>query len=193
MAARTRLCHPGLALRVGDKGRTVYTRTGHRAGERLLEHYGERATFAAAAHLAADHIMEVGLNQVFLPSQDIDDYVNHSCEPNCRLDFRPTGRVFLVTLRDVTAGEDLTFDYATTTTHAGTAAFPGWRFTCRCGSVFCRGEVAAAEDLPIERLRYYARVGALAPHVLQLLRRLAMPRAARVIDQMVRPSGAGAK
>ena len=166
------IVHPGVALRKSAKGRTVYTRTAQRAGQLLLEHYGERVSFAAAASLAADHIMEVGPDLVFLPSRDIDDYVDHSCEPNCRLDYRDDGRVFLVALRDVAAGEDLTFDYATTTTRAGVAAFPGWRFACRCGATCCRGEVGAAEDLSVDRLRYYASLGALAPHVLQRVRSL---------------------
>ena len=99
----------------------------------------------------------------------LDDFVNHSCDPNCRLAFDAGGRVFLTALRDIAPGEELSFDYATTTTRAGITAFPGWRFECLCGAANCRGEVGSAEDLPPERLSYYHRAGALAPHVLRRL------------------------
>jgi hypothetical protein len=160
---------PGIAVRENAMGRSLYSRSGHPAGEVLLEHYGRRVSFAEGQGEASDHVMEIGEDEVFLASGDLDDYVNHSCEPNCCLRFEPDGRVFLVAMRDIAPGEDLSFDYATTTTRAGIAAFPGWRFPCRCGAAGCRGEVGCAEDLPLERLHYYARHGALAPHVLRRL------------------------
>jgi hypothetical protein len=39
----------------------------------------------------------------------IAEYVNHSCEPNCGI----KGQISLVALRDISAGEDITFDYGT--------------------------------------------------------------------------------
>ncbi|HZP92518.1 MAG TPA: SET domain-containing protein-lysine N-methyltransferase [Burkholderiales bacterium] len=161
--------HPGLALKETPRGLALYTRTGHRAGDTLLEHYGPRASFEAGERIAPDHVMEIGDNEVFLPSGALDDYVNHSCDPNCRLDFRAGDKVFLVALRDIAPGEELSFDYATTTTRAGIEAFPGWRFACLCGVPQCRGEVGCAEDLPPEKLRFYAEAGALAPHVKKRL------------------------
>ena len=161
--------HPGLALKDTPRGKALYTRVAQRKGETLLEHFGPTASFEIGARVAADHVMEVGDNAVFLPSGALDDFVNHSCDPNCRLDFRG-GRVFLVALREIAPGEELSFDYATTTTRAGIAAFPGWRFQCLCGVAGCRGEVGSAEDLPPERLRHYARLDALAPHVLRRLK-----------------------
>ena len=169
--------HPGLALKDTPRGKALYTRTGHHKGETLLEHFGPRATFEAGARLAPDHVMEVGDNLVFLPSGALDDFVNHSCDPNCRLDYPGGGKVFLMALRDIAPGEELSFDYATTTTRAGIEAFPGWRFNCLCGAANCRGEVGSAEDLPPERVAYYQSAGALAPHVLRPLN-LALPRSA---------------
>jgi hypothetical protein len=82
-----------------------------------------------------------------------------------------------VALRDIAPGEELSFDYATTTSRAGIEAFPGWRFDCLCGAANCRGEVGSAEDLPPERLAYYQIAGALAPHVLRRLQ-LVLPHSA---------------
>lgn len=164
--------HPGLEIRENQKGRSVYTRSGHKAGETLFEHRGERRTFAEARGLPQDHIMEIGDNLVVLASGEIDDFINHSCDPNCRVEFLPDGRVASVAVRAIAPGEELTFDYTTTTSREGLAAFPGWRFPCRCGAPSCRGVVSCAEELPAQRLREYAQKRMLAPHLLARLRTL---------------------
>lgn len=37
-------------------------------------------------------------------------FINHSCRPNCEAD-GPSGKVFILTLRKIKAGEELTYDY----------------------------------------------------------------------------------
>jgi hypothetical protein len=142
----------------------------------LFEHHGERMTFDRARRLPPEHIMEIGDDLVVIASGELDDYINHSCEPNCRVVFQADGRVICQALRDIAPGEELTFDYATTTTRDGLAVFPGWRFACACGAPGCRAEVSCAEEIPAARLREYIRQGVLAPHVL---RRLGQARSVR--------------
>ncbi len=38
-------------------------------------------------------------------------YINHSCRPNCEAD-GPDGHIYITTLRNIKAGEELTYDYA---------------------------------------------------------------------------------
>lgn len=93
-----------------------------------------------------------------------DDYINHSCDPNCFQ--RVCGHeVGLYALRSITEGEEVTFDYALTTTPDALALFPNLRFLCACGSVQCRGSVGSVVDIPEEQLRLYARRGILPPYV----------------------------
>ena len=79
----------------------------------------------------------------------LSDHINHLCEPN--LGF--FGQVFLITLRDVRAGEELGFDYATCV-----GGVMPYRMPCRCGARTCRGEVTH-EDWRRPDLR--RRLGAL--------------------------------
>jgi hypothetical protein len=58
-------------------------------------------------------------------------YINHSCEPNCRIS-REDGRPVVVSLRNIQPGEELTYDYD----HA-----PEFRMKCMCGSKLCRGQI----------------------------------------------------
>ncbi|EJK62412.1 hypothetical protein THAOC_16980 [Thalassiosira oceanica] len=62
-------------------------------------------------------------------------FINHSCDPNCRLmPLNVAGhmRVAIVAVRDVRPGEFLSYDYQFDTRQ-------GDRLTCRCGSSNCRG------------------------------------------------------
>lgn len=60
-------------------------------------------------------------------------YTNHSCDPNLRLDFSTWQ---FVTLRDLAAGDELTFNYLTTEYEMSSP------FDCQCGSPKCFGHVA---------------------------------------------------
>jgi hypothetical protein len=73
------------------------------------------------------------------------DVVNHSCSPNCGM----SGATLVVAMRDILAGEELTYDYAMTDGSAYD------EFECRCGSDACRGKVTG-EDwmLPELQIRY---------------------------------------
>ncbi len=73
--------------------------------------------------------------------------MNHSCEPNCEFDFfdlREEGetetrrRVFLIALREIKPGEELTIDY----NWPATSAIP-----CRCHAPSCRGWIVDPDEL----------------------------------------------
>jgi hypothetical protein len=72
-------------------------------------------------------------------------YVNHSCDPNCEIfswdqtegDITPD-HVFLVALRVIQPGEELSIDYA----WEAAAAIP-----CGCGSANCRGWIVDEAEL----------------------------------------------
>jgi SET domain-containing protein len=73
-------------------------------------------------------------------------WINHSCDPNCEA-YVFDERVYIYAMRDITRGEELTFDY-----HLG-SPFGKRRMTksellkyaCMCGSPNCRGTMIAAK------------------------------------------------
>lgn len=67
------------------------------------------------------------------------EYINHGCEPNLVARVRG-GRVMLVSLRRVEAGEELLVDYRIT----GDVPL----IACRCGSPSCRGFLNRPEEPP---------------------------------------------
>lgn len=61
-------------------------------------------------------------------------YLNHSCEPNVGV----AGNVVFVAMRDLSAGEELTIDYAMIDDHQGS-------LTCNCGTSNCRGIISGQD------------------------------------------------
>lgn len=61
------------------------------------------------------------------------DYFNHNCEPNAGFG----GQIFLVAMRDIKKGEEITIDYAMVTYKSKTAR--NYKFKCLCKSKKCRG------------------------------------------------------
>jgi uncharacterized protein len=61
-------------------------------------------------------------------------FINHSCEPNVGF----AGNVVLVAMRDISAGEELTTDYAFFDDHDDT-------MECQCGTPSCRGTVSGRD------------------------------------------------
>lgn len=87
------------------------------------------------------------------PEPEPADFINHSCEPNCLL----SGGVILVAARDIEAGEEITYDYATSD------GSDYDEFECVCGSPCCRGKITGNDwMLPELQLRYR---GAFSPYL----------------------------
>ncbi len=65
-------------------------------------------------------------------------FVNHSCDPNCETD-ELGGRIYIKTLRNLKAGEELTYDYWL---YDGDDEAP-----CYCGSASCRGSMYSPAEV----------------------------------------------
>ncbi len=68
-------------------------------------------------------------------------WINHACAPNCHAD-EEGGRVFIRALRNIHAGEELSYDYGLVIDERYTPALKK-RFECRCGARNCRGTMLA--------------------------------------------------
>jgi hypothetical protein len=89
------------------------------------------------------------------------DYFNHSCDPNAGL----SGQIALVALRDIAAGEEICFDYATCD-----GSVYADDFRCACGSPHCRGRVSSEDWRNPELQERYA--GHFMPYLQRRIDRL---------------------
>ena len=92
------------------------------------------AVLLALAHVFVDrpgrHTIQIDAERHQAGTDEIDDYLNHSCDPNSALEFT---RLELRSLRPIAAGEELSFNYLSS---EWDMAAP---FHCRCGASACFG------------------------------------------------------
>lgn len=77
-------------------------------------------------------------SDLFLVSGEVrepGDMVNHCCDPNCGI----RGDIIVVAMRDIAAGEELTYDYAMSD------ASDYDEFRCACGTAVCRGMIRGTD------------------------------------------------
>ena len=86
------------------------------ANTRILEFTGKRVDreminlFASKG--SSDSFLQVDENEFIGASGRLDDYVNHSCDPNCGLEF-DGDRIYLKSIKVIDRGSEITYDYAT--------------------------------------------------------------------------------
>lgn len=112
------------------------------AGTRVMEYVGERISKTESLRRC-----EANNEYIFTldDEHDLDGNVpwnparllNHSCVPNCEAEL-DADRVWIVALRDIKAGEELTFNY-------GYDLENYRQHPCRCGAADCVGYIVAED------------------------------------------------
>lgn len=97
-----------------------------------------------------DHYLQIGKRTYLGPSGNIDDLVNHSCDPNCKVTIAH-GVVALIALCEIEKDEEVTFDYSTTSTED----LSKWSLTCMCESPRCRRIISGFHTVPKETQQDY--------------------------------------
>ncbi len=103
-------------------------------------------------------LFQIGTDAFLLPNANLDDFVNHSCDPNTGLMLTPAG-YRMIALRAIAQGEELTYDYSTYI--SGTPE----RMSCACGAATCRGTIGAFETLPPALQERYLAAGVVGRFV----------------------------
>ncbi len=137
--------------RSGVHGKGVYTLVDVPEGETLIEYTGEIISWTEALrrhphdpkdpnhtfyfHIDENHVIDAKYGG------NSSRWINHSCDPNCIAD-EEEGRVFIKALRDISAGEELFYDYGLVIDEPYTKKLKA-QYPCWCGSKACRGTLLA--------------------------------------------------
>ena len=117
-------------------------------GTRIVEYTGERISNAEAARRAHRRKRVVFFE---VSSRTLIDaavgggpatHLNHSCAGNCDTFATRRGRIIIAALRNIKAGEELTYDYRLQLEEGATLAAAKQSYPCRCGAPHCRGTLA---------------------------------------------------
>jgi SET domain-containing protein len=141
-----------LVIKQCAMGKGVFTEESIKRGTRVIEFTGP--FLRQAETTMQTYALQIGPDLYIGPSGSYDDWINHCCEPNCGMII--TGRkAELFAIRDIAAGEQISFDYSTV------MAEEGWEMTCLCGSPACRKTIRTGRHLPAELKEKYLRLGML--------------------------------
>lgn len=99
-------------------------------------------------------LLQVGPNIFIGPSGTTDDYINHSCNPNCLLHI-VGNRAIVYSMYVIKAGNELTFDYSTSSTDT----HDKWKMECNCEDYNCRGVISGYQYLDAKLQEEYKKKG----------------------------------
>lgn len=144
---------PKIVVRISRiHGRGVYAGRKLAKGERIIEYKGEVISWREADRRPPSDPDDP--NHTFFFALDdhkrvIDAnvhgnaarWINHCCNPNCETT-EDDGRVFIEALRDIRAGEELSYDYGLIVDERITPTLKK-QHQCLCGAKDCRGTMLA--------------------------------------------------
>ena len=132
-------------------GRGVYAIRPIKAGDTVLEYKGEIITWKKALarhphdksqphhtfyfHLDDGHVIDAKYHG------NSARWINHSCKHNLEAD-QDGNRIFLKALRNITIGEELSYDYGLVIDARKTSKLKK-EYACLCGAKNCRGTMLA--------------------------------------------------
>jgi hypothetical protein len=123
-------------------GNGVFTTVDIPANTPILEFGGNIYHRSELGDLKYDQVLQIDLDQFMGPSGGVDDFVNHSCSPNCLLHIIGN-RAILQSVHLIKADSELTFDYSTSSTDS----LDNWQMTCQCGEFSCRKIISGFQHL----------------------------------------------
>lgn len=128
---------PRLILRSSPvHGCGCYTIDPIRTGARVAEYDGPRMTKAEADERYANrditYLFGVQERDTVIDGFGTPMFINHCCEPNCQTEEDEEGHVYILALRNIAAGEELTYEYHLYDSDEDDQP-------CYCGADACRG------------------------------------------------------
>jgi SET domain-containing protein len=110
---------------------------------RIVEYTGPRISKELADEKYQDspttYLFGLGNGDTVIDGFGLAMFINHSCDPNCETK-ELKGRVWISSLRDIAAGEELTYDYNLYDGDDDEAL-------CNCGAANCRKSMYSPEEL----------------------------------------------
>ncbi len=151
---------PVIVKDTGTYGLGVFAAKLISQGTHITTFSGKRITYDECVNriktgtLHPDDPFQIGRFE-FIELDEQSRLFNHSCDPNAVI----RNESDLCALRDISAGEEICYDYSTTVPPS--VSNSEWLMSCKCGSANCRKLIGNVLTIPPERFTLYlnAHVG----------------------------------
>lgn len=145
------------------RGKSLFATRVFAAGDIIWELQGKMWDWDDVS-LENVNCIQIGPRTYLMDGSGLQDFLNHSCDPSAGI--RITGtEVTLVAIRDIRAGEEVTFDYSTTVDED----FYTLK-NCRCGSPTCRGTIRDFKHLPRDLQEKYIALRIVPDYCIEAAR-----------------------
>jgi uncharacterized protein len=124
-----------------------YTTTAIRRGAVVAEYTGYPLSKEEADRVydasSITYLFGLGDGSMVIDGHSMAMFINHSCRPNCETE-ESDGRVWIKAIRNIAAGEEITYDYC---------LYDGGddEALCNCGAEKCRGTMYSREEIRSRR------------------------------------------
>ncbi len=121
-----------------------YTTTPIRKGARVAEYAGHKMSKHEAdeqyKNSPVTYLFGLGDGSRVIDGHSMAMFINHSCQPNCETE-EVGGRVWIKAIRNIAAGEEITYDYCLYDGADDDKAI------CNCGAPKCRGTMYSNREM----------------------------------------------
>lgn len=157
-----------LFLSESKTGKSIIANRYFKKNEYIMEFRGALFTYKQLPTpytVDNDHYIQIESDLYIGPSGDLDDFVNHSCNPNSGIIV--TGKkVVLIAIKNIQRNEEITFDYSTTMDE------DDWEMDCNCGSKYCRKKIKDFKHLSKKIQEKYIRLGIVPNFILKNIKKI---------------------
>ncbi len=128
-----------------------YTTSPIAKGVQVVEYTGPRISKKEAdkrfENSKITYLFGIGDGSTVINGMGVAMYINHSCDPNCETE-EVDGRVWIMSIRSIAPGEELTYDYNLVRRRRGRCALPLRSPEMPQDDVFAGRDCAAQESSP---------------------------------------------
>ena len=161
-----------------------YTTTPIAKGTRVVEYTGPVIDKEEAdrryENKPITYLFGIGDGSRVIDGHSIAMFINHSCDANCETE-EVDGRVWIMAIRDITAGEELCYDYCLY--DGGEEEAP-----CNCGAKKCRGSMYSDEELRRRKRRAQKQAKEHASAKKKKIKPAARKRQGRPVSPLTNPA-----
>ena len=128
----------------GIHGCGCYTDVALKEGTHIVEYTGTRLSKEQADDLYNErpdtYLFCIGEGEYVVDGDGVAAFINHCCDPNCETD-EFDEHIWIIALRDIAPGEELTYDYNLYDGDDEDEA------VCHCSAKNCRGTMYGEEEI----------------------------------------------
>lgn len=108
------------------------------------------------------NLLQIGDSKYLKLENHSHFFINHSCNPNTAVHVL-INQAVLIALRQVLEGEEITFDYSSTSTDTKEQ----WSMKCNCGAWNCRKEISGFQYLNEDQKKFLIDRDAVPAYIIK--------------------------